>query len=1124
MRQMLSGSIRIILCSLFMLVLAATTSAQFRAGVQGSVTDATGAAVAGATVTLANNETGKTQQTATSEEGFYRFSGLAPGQYTITTEQAGFKKQVRENIAVNAEELQGVNIILEAGVVSESVTVTDEATTQLETENANIGTAITTQEIRRLPQIGRDPYELTRLTPGIFGDSGRGGNGLSVGIPNVTGPGGSNNSIFQVENQVQITANGQRVSANNFLIDGVSVNSLVNGGAAVVTPNQESVKEVRVKSSTYSAEDGRNSGAQVQVVSQNGTNDFHGSAFFKYNDPGLNAFNKYNGPGAPTVRVNQKFRQFGGSLGGPVLKNKLFFFFSNENLRNKNTDYVNDFIETAQFRQQVISLRPGSVTAKIFQSSGIEPRVVAVIPVPCSRFNLQPCQQLAGGLDIGSPAGAAGTFTGPSGGGLDGIPDIQFAQLAVPSRTRGKQYNFRFDFNRGDTDTFAFSSYITRRDDLRADASSRSRPVSDIRTKPLNPAATFTWNHVFSTSTLNEARVNFSRFAFNEVESSSETNFGIPRIEIEGPGFNDIGRLKFGAPQGEATPGIFAQNTYEFSDTLSKVISNQAWKFGLVIRKEQDNSNLIGGARPVYSFVGLFNLANGTPVFEGINADPTTGAPADIQRYFRTNYYAAFAQNDWKFRPNLTFNLGLRYEYYSPLSEKEGRLSNLTLGPPGRELTGATIGVVDEFFKPDRNNFAPRLGFAYSPSSLQDKMVIRGGFGISYNRIPNVVLANSRANPPFLARFGLCCAFSQADLANLGIFYTTGSSNSPFSFPVNPLLNLGLDPATGLPRGRNAEIYGTERYLPNAYVYSYSLEAQYSLPFHLGASLGYQGSAGHHLIRTVNLNFVKNPDFSKFFAVYFPLPDVNSNYNALNARLTREFANGFRVEGIYRFSKSFDEASYEFGAETNETNPRDLRSEYGPSDFDVKHHLVVSGLWDLPFFRNRRDFIGKAFGGFQINGILTTHSGFPWTPKVFNDLNRDGGGPDRPTAYFGGALNGTSNDTFIQPGGNFPGGGRAFFNITTPGAPGIGRNSFRGPRYFAVDLSLVKQTGLPGFLHLGEGANLELRVNMFNAFNNLNLNPLRFFSAGTFVDNGLFGRSDGGQSGRVVELQARFSF
>jgi len=199
----------------------------------------------------------------------------------MAVEKAGYKQKVFDNVVVNAEAVQGVDVALEAGDISATVTVTQDTVPILDTENANVDRAITTQEVRTLPQFGRDPYELTRLTPGVFGDFARGGAGGAVNLPNQSGPGGSNRSIFQTENQPQISANGQRVSANSFQIDGTSVNSLTWGGAAVITPNQESVKEVQVIANNYSAEFGRNSGAQVLTVSQNGTNQFHGSLFLK---------------------------------------------------------------------------------------------------------------------------------------------------------------------------------------------------------------------------------------------------------------------------------------------------------------------------------------------------------------------------------------------------------------------------------------------------------------------------------------------------------------------------------------------------------------------------------------------------------------------------------------------------------------------------------------------------------------------------------------------------------------------------------------------------------------------------------------------------------------------------
>ena len=405
---------RVGLCVLFVLLLSVTASAQFRAGVQGSVTDAQGGAVVGATVTLTFNDTAKTQQTTTSDEGFYRFSGLPPGSYTLTVEQPGFNKKTFENLAINAEATEGVDVTLETAGVAAEVTITDTLTPALQTENANLDKGITTLEVRQLPQFGRDPYELARLTPGVFGDGGRGGAGGAVNLPNQSGPGGSNRGIFQTENQPQISANGQRISANNYQIDGTSVNSLTHGGAAVVTPNQESVKEVRVIANTYSAEYGRNSGAQVLTVSQNGTNEFHGSLFLKNNSPGLNAFNKFNGldPNLrpnPRARNEQHYNQFGGSIGGPIPfprfgegpppafglgRNKAFFFFSYEALRQNTTNTFTGYVETPQFRQAVLASRPGSVTAGILSAEGIEPRIISVIPVGCGPFPV--CQQLPG--------------------------------------------------------------------------------------------------------------------------------------------------------------------------------------------------------------------------------------------------------------------------------------------------------------------------------------------------------------------------------------------------------------------------------------------------------------------------------------------------------------------------------------------------------------------------------------------------------------------------------------------------------------------------------------------------------------------------------------------------------
>src|SRR5688572_22599049 len=549
MNRSASVFIRTFLLTLIFLFAIPAVHAQFKAGVQGTVTDTTGGLVPEAKVTLTNTETGRFQETTSNSEGFYRISNLPPGKYTLTTEKAGYKKSVVENVEVGAEAVQGVDVALEIGEVTASVTINQEAAALLETENASVAGAITTEEVRNLPQVGRDPYELVRLAPGIVGLGARSGSGQSVPFPNTTGPGGSNSSIFQTENQVPISANGQRVSSNNFQIDGVSVNSLQFGGAAVVTPNQESVKEVRVTSSNYSAELGRNSGAQIEVVSQSGSNDFHGSAFFKANDPKWNAFNRYGGIDLPPQRVAHRFRQFGGSFGGPVilprfgeggpstynLRNRLFFFFSTELLRNRAVETQTEFVETPEFRQQVINQRPGSLMAQIFNTSGIQPRIISVLAPSCERFGNDPnrCRVAGSGLDIGSLTGGTGQYVSlgnPTGGGFDGIPDIQQALIAIPRNEKAQQYNLRFDFIAKSGGQFTFSSFRTGRDDLAGDFGSRGRPSSDLGNQPQNTAITLAYIQPFSPTVINEARFSFTRFASDQVAASSNTNFGIPRL------------------------------------------------------------------------------------------------------------------------------------------------------------------------------------------------------------------------------------------------------------------------------------------------------------------------------------------------------------------------------------------------------------------------------------------------------------------------------------------------------------------------------------------------------------------------------------------------------------------
>jgi hypothetical protein len=1157
---------------LVILAAALTASAQFRGGVQGTVTDAAGGTVAGATVTLTSKETNQTQTTTTSDAGFYRFAALAPGLYTIAVEQQGFKKRVVDEVKVDAESIRGQDIALETGAISETVTVNAEPDEViLEKEDANIRKNFRTEEVLRLPQAGRDPYELARLAPGVFGAGARNGSGESVRLPNTSGPGGSNLGIFATENAQPISANGQRVSSNNYQLDGTSVNSQTWGGAAVITPSQESVKEVQVTSSTYSAEDGRNSGAQIKVVTQSGTNDWHGSLFYKIDDPRFNSFNKFHGiPGvvsAVPTRVERKYKTYGGSIGGPVHflnfgeggprtwsgKDKLFFFFSYEGVRENTSNTYNALIDTESFRQGIIAARPNTVTSRILSASGVQPRVVQILPATCATagiFGFVPCQPVGNGFDIGSVTGTYGVYipnsaNAPndiSGGGLDGIADVQYAQLSNPNTFTGNQYFTRIDYQVTQKDKLTISSYIVPTRAFRADTGAQSRPMADINSKRQSYAIGLIYTRNVSQTMINEARFNVTKWGYDETDTNPFADFGLPRVEIEGF-YGD--RLRYGAPRSENTPGVITEKQFDLRDSVTKIWGNHVLKVGGEYRKDLNSNGEVGGARPAYSFARPWNFANGTPVFEVITADQN-GKPAANNTKFETSELAFFVQDDWKFRPNLTLNLGLRWSYYSPIVSSDGLLGNLIPDANGG-LAGATISTAKSFYDKDLNNFGPQIGFAWSPERFEDRLVIRGGGGIGYDRLPNALLANARRNPPNGFKFDPCCAGPGNPFMNGLYTFVASTDGTIFGYPANPNVGGGTNPANGLPNSGSVEIYGAPRDLPTAYVYRYSLEVQYQLPLNLVGTLGYQGSAGHKFVRILPLHLTgpsTNPAISRAF---FASPDVNTNYNAMIARLQGRLARQLSFDVNYRFSKSIDTVSFEGPSfSTNQSFPVDQSEERGPSDFDVKHFITASVLWDLPIFTDRSKWTGKLLGGWQINAIATHHTGFPWTPRTGGCLlgiTSNNFCDPRPLSYTGQQPLPNTNANFLSPGGIFPGGYipgancgappgcNNFFNTVIPfnanpfaNRPGIGRNVFRGPKYTDLDMAFAKEFGLPNLGVLGENAKIDLRFTFFNILNTLNLAPFEANSDPTRVDRIQFGHATGALAGRTGEFQVRFSF
>ena len=1159
-------------------------AAQYRASIQGTVTDASKAVIKGAKVSVASQDSGRTIEMQSSDSGFYTATGLAPGLYTVSVSLAGFKSSVTKDLEVSAESVKGLNVTLEVGGASEQVVVNGDAVPALQTEDGNLTSTISDKTIQALPQFRGDPFELLRVTPGVFGLGARDSGGNSANLPNAAGTGGSIFGIYQTENTVQVSANGQRVDSNGYSLDGVSTNSQAHGGATVLTPNQESIKEIKVEVNAYNAENGHNAGAVVETVSKSGTNNLHGSFGYRLHSPGLNARQRWNGPSGTPQRDPQLIRNYFGSVGAPIIKNKLFAFFSFDHMRTSGATISSSWEETPQY---IGSLTSGTIAAQLFGLKGAgffnpKPGVLQTVPSgqpigqspACFDLALDDTSERDGNgnptgnmnchaitattADIGSRLGTSGIVTSPLGGGLDGIPDVQFLTYSgKPDTLNATQFNGRMDFQATQKDLIAFSVYKSPfLKSFQPGGWVDGRQYNVFNTDAQHDVATALWSRTINSTTINEARMNVTHWYFDELKGNPQAPFGLPTGDIS---VNNK-TIKSGFFTG---PGIFHQATYSFRDTLSKVHNSHVLKFGFGYDKEQNNDTSAWGAHPEYQFNNLWSYANDAPGSQNTSTfDPNTGAITRFTKYVRVGDYALFGQDTWKVRSNLTLTMGLRWEYTTPLREKNNNLSHVVLGQGANTLADLRIVKGGDLSGGDHNNFGPQFGFAWSPSKFNNRIVWRGGFGVAYTKIGEAKILNARGNPPSFIATGL-----SSDPANSKCCLVYGvSSKGAYAFdgyPVNPIVKLQFDPKTGLPIPNGNVFYakpdiaGPVQNLRTPYTLHYSLEMQYDVGHQWVTSLSYQGSQSRKMERTINYRLLyqvpqdpnctpdpNNPSKCDLVGnVSLSRTDTNSSYNALLARVTHNFSHGVEFNANYRWSKSIDVCSYDENCGDQQSFQINQKLERGPSDFDVTHSLTSVVTYELPFFKGRHDLLYTVAGGWRLGTIVTLNSGFPWTPifaytgTTCQNLTLAGiSCTSRPGSYLGGAGSNYNTDTFKKQGGNFPNGGLAYFTPSTNGLPGVGRNSFRGPRYTGIDLSFGKRFTLPKLPLFGEDAGFELKANAFNIFNKLNLTPFAFNSDSTkvgFADpnggvgptaNPRFGQSQGALSGRTIEMQARFSF
>jgi hypothetical protein len=1160
-------------------LLASTAFAQYRARLFGTVTDSTGAVVPNAQVTLTDDETHRQLNATTGPDGTYSFNQLAPSSYTLDVKSTGFQPRKLEHIVIRAEQANNIDVMLTPGAESQTVTVTANAAPPIDTGTGQISGAVNQEQISKLPAFGRDVYQLAQLAPGVFGSGAQQASGSGTfNLPGNQGPGGSGGGnvggIFQTENRPQVSAAGQRPDQNNITLDGASISSVTWAGAAVVTPTADSVKELKVVSNNYDAEFGRNSGAQIETISQNGTNNFHGSAFIKIDRPGLNAFPRWDPAGTPGIsknpskckdpglncvndRNNGRFNQIGGSVGGPIWKNKIFFFFAYETARNASTGFATGWFETPSL---YAAAPAGSISSKFLGVKGIAPSNVTILEGAgtgqhdCASIGLvqgQNCNWIVGqGLDIGSPlTGVPLGTTDPSfnasthspgvGNGLDGVPDIYFVQTSSPDRQVAQQFNGRLDFQATQKDLLAYSIYHVPL--THEFFNGPFRASNFFHHNQTNYTQTFLWNHIFSASLLNEIRADAAGWKWNEFTSNPQTPYGLPQAHItttsSGTSIGSIEPQYFGASFGS----IFNQNTYAVRDNLSKVMGSHSLKFGGEYTKLEYLDDPTWNAQPSYFFNNYWDFLNDAPSSETVTVDPRTGIPSDFRKDTRQNLWAFYGKDDWKVKPNLTVNLGLRWEYFGGLYEKKGNLSTLLLGSGANLLSGARFVLGGNQVNPPKGNFGPQIGFAWSPANIGSKLVFRGGFGMGYSALEAAILTNVRFNPPFVTNSGT--------LTDGKIVYGIAQDVYKFGqFPANPNLITGFD-ANNMPTasGVSLSATGIPRDLPTQYTYRYSLQVEREIGEQWVGSIGYQGSLGRHLPLQTNLNALFAPQVLAGQMTYNPRLNFvdwfydggNSSFNALLGELRHRFARTFEFDAQYRWAKSIDEGSGPFTTSYYIFGPAKLNR--GPSDFDVRHYLKLWALWEPHIFPSRNSWLEKVFGDWTISGIYNFHTGFPWSPVYgglgCNAVIQNTGQCDLlPGAYLGGAGMGQATDTFKQDNGNFPGGGKTYFtqpSVTNspggawpvapvgplPGLPGIGRNTFYGPRYSDVDATLTKGFGLPHMPVLGESARLEIRANAYNLFNKLNLvTPV------TNINDGHFGRAGAVLAGRTVEMEAHFRF
>jgi len=1153
------------LLNIFLFLSSLSACAQSPASISGTVFDPSGAVVTGATVILHDDERGAQQSSATNADGSYAFPALPPGHYRIEVHAPGFKPYLRTDLELGVADALKTDPQL--ALKSESTIVEVSADNlQADTSTSQIGETIAGKKMTGVPLNGRGFTDLLAIQPGVLPASSQQPNAVVMAGCATTPPSGD-------LNPGNLSVSGQRETANGFVVNGSNVEEDFNMGTAVV-PNLDSIQELRVLTSNVDAEYGNYSGGQVIVVTKSGTNQLHGSAFEFLRNTNLDARNYFS-----TQRAKFDRHQFGGTLGGPLKKDKIFFFADYQGTRmtqGVDTGRISvptvaerngDFLVVDPVTNKEENLLTGKVSGSNFASLLTKLGYPAVSGEPYSSV---------------FPAGVIPqkAWSNPAKALLQYVPqpnqgDANFSTSRYNQLLRDNEGALRVDAN---TDWGALAAYYSL-DDFFQDnpypTGQGGANVPGFNATSLGRAQLFSLGitKALSPNTLNEFHFSYMRFA-NRVGQpvggvgpklsdqgfvEGPSTLGIvplaPKIEgIENVSFNDF---TFGV---DTTGETQVNNTYQGTDNFSKVIGKHSLKVGGGLHLDQVSVN------PDAVFNGSFQF-EGTETGSDF-ADFLLGAASYYRQgdsksfYLRNKYVGLFAQDSWQVRPNVALTYGLRWDVLPPWSEKYNQLQTLVLGQQSVVYPGAPQGLVfpgdpgiPRSLAPTKySNIAPRLGLAYSPkfqNGLLEKIFgsagttsVRAGYGVFYSAFEGLSAGIMSANPPYGYDYD-SSTIGPPLFATPFVAAATGLSlGQPFPSPIpaygasashpNTTVDWSkYDPITGVPSFFHGNV--------SPYTESYTLSVQRQVSANTLLSIGYIGNQAHHLLVLQSANpgnpqlclqtpgcgpfsetGVRGPFSSHFDAVTYQKTIGNSNYSALEVSVRH---NGGPLEFMvgYTYSKSIDQSSdlaepvypVAIDASGKRVGPGVNRAI---SAFDMTHNFVASYRYELPFghlFQNHE----RLTKGWAISGITRFSTGFPVT--LFN--NND-------TSLLGTIPNGINNNGVdtpnVAPGNleinNNPRNGKPAFNTALFSLPAWGeigtarRRFFYGPGIGNFDMALEKN------LRLSESKSLEFRLEGFNIFNHA-----QFYGPAAVngnISSASFGAVVSASAPRLAQLAAKFLF